>query len=216
MHDIKNYKLNIKNDILKILFLSIFAVISASAHADDSQNSQAASLQGYSLSAYQNEYSWRENSGDFREPVAPSELNEISPASGNPADVQGARVAFKQEKKTSKDEGYIDNLLEKVPYSKSLKSTWNFVDGETDLYVDGLRFDRGNTGVMYQTSAVPFMGDVEGLKFKAYAGKKMKLKIEGSALPFIGSVEGLKYKTSIGEESKISVRYTVPLDKLGL
>lgn len=110
----------------------------------------------------------------------------------------------------------IDNTLAKIPYSKQLKATWKVIDGDVDLYMKGLRVDRGNKGVEYTTDYVPFMGPVEGVMFKAEAGEDNKLKFESSHIPFVGHVEGFKFKSSVGEEASVSVRYNVSLDKLGL
>ena len=186
----------------------------ATGYADDALNYQTAQLNGYSLSAYQNEFGWRDASYDYSTPS----VEHIAPATGTElAHIDDTAPVPTSNFKDDKDgDDYLDDILKNMPYSKQLKATWKVLDGETDLYVEGLRFDRGNKGVEYVTNKVPFVGEVDGIRFKAEAGEDSKVKFESSRIPFVGNVEGFKFKTSVGEESSVSVRYTTSLEKLGL
>ena len=82
------------------------------------------------------------------------------------------------------DDDFVDKLMEKVPYSKSIKHTWNVLDGDVDLHFEDLRVDRGNKGVSYKMDSLPLVGHVDGLQFKASAG------IDDSNI-------SLRYKTAI-------------------
>lgn len=178
-------------------------------------NNNSDTLPVFLTSAYNNEFSWRESAGDFRMPVEaeiPVEAN--ANVNGDGADIQP--VIAEETPSFKEEEDFVDKIMDKIPYSKRLKSTWNLIDGETDLYVEGLRVDRGNTGLSFQTNEVPFIGEVEGLEIKAEMGEESKLKLKSSHVPFVGQVEGLEFKSSVGEEQSVSVRYTMPLERLGL
>lgn len=128
----------------------------------------------------------------------PEALAAIEPA---------AKRAAPKEKKIE------DRLLSMLPYKDTLKHTWNVIDGDVDLLtVEGLRFDRGNKGVAYTTSFIPFMGDVDGFEMEFCAGEDMEINFESDAIPFMNKVDGLSFKGSAGEEdNRISFRYTMQL-----
>lgn len=204
----------IKTTRLSTVLLSIMALSAGPAIADENNNNSDV-LPVFLTSAYQNEFDWRENAGDFRVPVEA----EVPLETSANANISGTDIPEIQPEKTASfddEEDFVDKIMDKVPYSKRLKSTWNFIDGETDIYVEGLRVDRGNMGLSYQTNTVPFVGEVEGLEIKAEMGEESKLKLKSSHVPFVGHVEGLEFKSSVGEEQAVSVRYTVSLDRLGL
>ena len=167
------------------------------------------------------EYLWHDPSYDFRLNSGPGARAPIAFSESPEAlDVQVAsNEALKVSGRSAEeDEGqkYADKILEKIPYSKQLKSTWKVIDGDVDLYVKGLRIDRGNKGLEYKTDYVPFMGSVEGVMFKAEVGEDSKMKLESSHIPFVGDVDGFKFKSSVGEDASVSLRYTTSFEKLGL
>ncbi len=211
----------IKSQAKILAFTSVFAVLSNSAFADEISYPNNGFLQGYSLSAYENEYSWRHNAGDYTVPVDAPTLVEVDSGISheliNPDDDLVLQVSEDKDAKEFEEEEFVDKILSKIPYSKTLKSTWNVIDGDVDLYVEGLRVDRGNKGVTYKTNTIPFMGEVDGVQFKASAGEDNKLSFESSVVPFVGHVEGLKFKSSVGDDdSQVSLRYNISLDRLGL
>ncbi|MEZ5813238.1 MAG: hypothetical protein R3E13_00690 [Alphaproteobacteria bacterium] len=218
MYDIKKNKL--KNKYLIIAALSSLAVFPGSAQAGEEASPQPGFLKGYALSAYENEYAWRMSAGDYTTPVTAQVFEEAALDTGTQTLSTHEKRALTQDKdknsSKNKAEDFAERIMEQMPYSRQLKSTWHLIDGDTDIYVEGLRVDRGNRGLSYQTSAMPFIGEVEGVKFTAEAGKDNKLKFESSVIPFVGHVEGLKFKSSVGKAAQVSVRYTVPLERLGL
>lgn len=182
----------------------------------DENNTNSEGLPLFVTTSYQNEYGWRHDAGDYREPVAPLVEPQAGDAAAQVSLSKQQETLKKEQGKSYKEKDYLDKVLKKLPYSKRLKSTWKLIDGDTDVYVEGLRLDRGNTGVTYTTSTVPFIGDVDGLEMKAEMGQDSKLKLKSSHVPFVGKVEGLEFKSSVGEEQAVSIRYTTSLEKLGL
>lgn len=185
-------------------------------YADDALNYQTAQLNGYSLSAYENEFGWRDAAYDYSTPTA----GHIAPVTGSGSDISNIddvapppTNSLKEDAEAGQD--FIDDILKNMPYSKTLKATWKVLDGDTDLYMEGLRFDRGNKGIEYKTSTMPFVGEMDGMQFKAEVGEDTKMKFESSHIPFVGHVDGFKFKSSLGSDSSVSVRYTTSLEKLG-
>lgn len=193
-----------------ILSFFIF-VFAPAAFADEDSASQPL----FFTSSYQNEFGWRLNAGDYNVPMnqeipLETSLGGISGDSINAEDIT-LQIQEGSDKGPESEEDYIGKIMNKIPYSKQMKTTWKFIDGETDIYVEGLRVDRGNKGVAYYTSALPFIGEIEGVRFTAEAGEDSKLRFESNAIPFIGTVEGFEFKSSVGENSKVSIRYRMDL-----
>lgn len=170
--------------------LCVLICVSNTPVAAQNVSNNQSGMPQFLTTAYGNEFGWRQGSFDSSEGQASS----IIPDAGhenlvntNASDTLAANAQKFKNKPASEDE-IIDKILKKIPYHRQLRATWNLVDGETDLYVDGLRFDRRNKGVTYTTDTLPIMGQIDGLKIKASAGK----------------------------DQEISVRYKVSLDKLGL
>lgn len=211
----------IKTTRLPLVLLSMLALSTGPAIAGENNNN-GEGLPRFVTSSYQNEFGWRYHNADFRgaapasEPGTTGQAFEQGLAAANPQALIETAMPLK-EKTVSNEQDYIDNMLDKVPYSKQLKATWNFIDGDTDVYFEGLRVDRGNKGLQYRTNTVPFMGEVEGVEIKAEAGEEQAIGFKSSHIPFFGPVEGLELKAAAGtDSSKASVRYTVSLDRLGL
>ncbi|HOO82591.1 MAG TPA: hypothetical protein PK513_08815 [Alphaproteobacteria bacterium] len=209
MRDIKNKK--------KIITVSCFlAFFAGNVYAEEIAAYRTA-LPVFTISSAQNAFQWNDPSYDYRLNTGAGERMPIEISAAETDTPLGADQTLSGNlAKSEEGEDYADKILAKIPYNKQLKSTWKLIDGDTDLYVKGLRVDRGNKGVEYSTSTMPFVGEVEGIKFKAEAGEENKIKFESSRIPFIGNVEGFKFKSSVGEESSVSVRYTTSLEKLGL
>lgn len=180
----------------------------ASATADDSSQ-----IPRFTISAYQNEYGWRDLSS------VPASPSETAPLEGETlsltSDTAQKTLSGSESKKSYKkdDEDFVDKIMDKIPYRKQLKATWDFVDGETDVMgVQGLRVDRGNKGLVYKTSYMPMMGEVKGVEWKGEVGEDAKLTFKSHRIPFMGEVEGLTFKTSVGDDAKVSLRYAIELD----
>ena len=105
-----------------------------------------------------------------------------------------------------------DQILAMVPHGQKMKQLWYIVDGDTDLYFEGLRADKGNRGVKYTTNAMPLIGEVKGTEFEFSAGKDMEFGFESNRIPLIGEVEGFRLKGSVSDDAKISARYTMKFD----
>ena len=213
---------HVKNKYLGAVLFSVLMTSTGSVLADDMHNNHNG-LPLYTISAYENEFKWRDPDYDFRRnegTAAPSKTAAGHKKNTPPPDDLSLLTlnsySDDSARKQDEEEDAIDEILENIPYSNSLKSTWKVLDGDVDLYVEGLRVDRGNKGLVYKTSTMPFMGEVEGVNIRAEVGEDNKVKLESSVIPFIGQVEGLKFKSSVGEDSAISVRYKISLDRLGL
>lgn len=211
------YRLKIIN--CAVIVPCILSAFSSYALANDGRFYQSVKPL-YITESPENKFQWYHGEYDFSAPedaVAPSTIkdeplffvrNDVSSVKSGD---QTNAVAPKEEKGD-----FIDNILDKMPYSKTLKSTVTMMKGDTDLYVEGMRVDMGNKGVSYHTSTVPFVGEMDGVQFKASVGDDKGIYMESSALPFFGEIDGLKIKASAGDENKVSVRYKISLDKLGL
>ena len=106
-----------------------------------------------------------------------------------------------------------DKILKNIPFSKNLKSIWNVVDGETDIYLNGLRADRNNLGLSYTNNHIPFLGEIDGLEIKFSAGQENDISFKSNVIPFMGQLDGLTLKGSTNsKESKIFARYKVEFD----
>ena len=106
------------------------------------------------------------------------------------------------------DDDFVDKLMEKVPYSKSIKHTWNVLDGDVDLHFEDLRVDRGNKGVSYKMDSLPMIGKMDGAELNADLGEDSKLTFKSNYMPLVGHVDGLRFKASAGiDDSNISLRY---------
>lgn len=121
----------------------------------------------------------------------------------------GVSAAFADEKRSGTDK-FVDNLMEKIPYSKTLKYTWDVMDGDVDLVgVKNLRADVSNRGLKYQSDTLPFIGKLEDARLTAEMGKDNNLIYESSRLPLVGRVDGMEFRTSVGDDSAISIRYKI-------
>lgn len=113
--------------------------------------------------------------------------------------------------KSAEDMG--DQILAMVPHGDKMKQAWNIIDGDVDLYVEDLRFNRKNTGVTYKTNFVPFMGEVKGVELKFDVGEENAFSFESDIVPFVGQLDGFKFSGKAGDEdSRIGMRYTFALD----
>lgn len=111
------------------------------------------------------------------------------------------------------DEDFEDKIMAMIPHSGKMKQLWNYVDGDTDLYFEGLRADKSNKGVQYTTSTIPLIGDIRGTKFKFSAGDKMEFGFKSNRIPLVGEVKGFSLKGSASPtNNKISARYTMQFD----
>ena len=114
----------------------------------------------------------------------------------------------------SKDKGdFVDDLMEKIPYSKQLKYTWNVVDGDVDLYFEDLRVDRRNKGVSYTMETLPLIGEMEGSEIRAEVGDDNKITFKSDYMPLMGRVDGFQFKASTGtDDSTVSFKYKTAID----
>lgn len=117
-----------------------------------------------------------------------------------------------RSKSSVKKEEFEDQILALVPHGQKMKQLWYIVDGDTDLYFEGLRADKGNMGVKYTTNAMPLIGEIRGTEFKFSAGKDMEFGFESNRIPLIGEVKGFRLKGSVSDDAKISARYTMKFD----
>ena len=192
----------------------IICTFCAPALADESDyriQSLNAEQGGFTISAYQNEFKWRHQNNDYGTPVAPATTHgddtlSLSKDDAGEALEQESQASFKED-----DEDFVDKIMGKIPYSNTLKATWNFIDGDTDVMVEGLRVDRGNKGLVYKTNYMPFAGNVDGMQFKAEMGEDMELIYESDTLPLVGRVEGMRFKSSVGDDAQVSLRYSMKL-----
>jgi hypothetical protein len=91
--------------------------------------------------------------------------------------------------------------------------SWKVIDGDVDLYFEGLRADRGNNGVEYKSNTIPFIGEMEKSEWKVDAGEDMKFTFISKALPFVDDIEGFHFKTTISEDdNRAYARYTIAFD----
>lgn len=108
----------------------------------------------------------------------------------------------------SDGDAFVDRLMQEIPYSKSLRYTWNVIDGDVDLYFEDLRVDRKNRGLTYTMDSLPMVGEMKGAELKAMLGEDNKLTFKSDYMPFVGHVEGFQLKMSAGtDDSNISLRY---------
>ena len=152
---------------------------------------------------YPIESAWNTQQYDFTTPAA----IPIATENTNEANVADAATP-KKDYKPDKDKDIGDKILSKLPFKNTLKYTWNVIDGDTDIYFEGLRVDRGNRGLEYKTDALPYFGKVDGMKIKAEMGEKQKLTFETDYMPMVGRVDGLRLKASAGNKSEVSFRYS--------
>lgn len=118
----------------------------------------------------------------------------------------------KFKSKFTKKNDLEDRIMEEIPYAKQAKNLWNVVDGDVDIYVKDLRVDRRNKGLVYTTNTMPFIGEIDDTELKFQAGEEMKVSFGTSRIPFVGTLEGFKFKSSVGgDNTKVSFRYTIPL-----
>ncbi len=150
---------------------------------------------------------WRQQDYDFTKP-APS--LPISPPDSNISQTINDNVAIDKNKASfnSNEDDFIERLMKKIPYSKSLKYTWKVVDGDVDLYFEDLRFDRGNKGVSYKIDTLPMIGKIHGTELKAEVGEDNKLTFKSDYMPLVGRIDGFQLKASTtADDSNISLRY---------
>lgn len=189
------------NKCLTVLGTGICAFISFTGASNAQSTVQNTSL--FIPAVYPIENAWNTQNYDFMTPVAVSITTE-STSDTNVADSQ----APKKEYKPDKDKDIGEELIDKLPFKNTLKYTWDFIDGDTDLYFEGLRFDRGNRGLEYKTNALPYFGNVEGMKIKAEVGEKHKVTFETDYMPLVGRIEGLNLKATAGSKNAVSFRYS--------
>ncbi len=134
----------------------------------------------------------------------------VQNASGQDSSSQNADTNKTRPKKDFKSDGddFVDRLMEEIPYSKSLKYTWNVIDGDVDVYFEDLRVDRRNRGLTYTVDSLPLIGKIKGGELKAMVGEDSKLTFKSDYMPFVGRIEGFQLKMSAGtDDSNISLRY---------
>lgn len=135
-------------------------------------------------------------------------LSRIEPAAA-PANADTHTSKFKSDDETD----FKDKLIEKIPFGDKMHHSWKIIDGDVDLYFDGLRADRGNKGVEYKSNTIPFIGKMDKSEWKVDAGEDMKFTFISKALPFVDDIEGFHFKTTISEDdNRAYARYTVAFD----
>lgn len=109
------------------------------------------------------------------------------------------------------DKNIQDEILGKLPFGKDLKGMWNFIDGDTDIFITGLRADRGNKGLSYTMNGLPIIGSMDDIKLKFSAGDDNEIQFTTHSIPFMGRLEGFTFKaTADQDDNKVFARYTVP------
>ncbi len=112
----------------------------------------------------------------------------------------------------AEDRDYAEHLMNKIPYSQSLKYSWHVVDGDVDLYFEDLRVDRGNKGISYTTQSLPMFGEIDGAELRAELGEDSQLSFQSDYMPFVGHVDGFQFRAAAGtDDSRISLRYKIDL-----
>lgn len=140
------------------------------------------------------------------------------PAKGKNAPLFQAEPAVLPVKETKKSSSHSkDNLEEKllsyIPHAPKMKKIWKLVDGDVDLYMTGLRFNRKNTGVSYETKTIPLLGEIDDINLRFDAGKKNEVSFQSKALPFIQNIDGFHMKAVMNDDhSRIYARYSITLD----
>jgi len=111
-------------------------------------------------------------------------------------------------------ESGIDNkILDQIPYGDNIKHMWNIVDGDTDIYFEGLRADRRNMGLSYTTTELPVIGKLNDIELEFTAGETNEISFKTHSIPFMGKLQGFTLKGTAGDdENKIFARYTVKFD----
>lgn len=110
------------------------------------------------------------------------------------------------------DDSRIDRLVKNIPYGHSLKQTWHVVDGDVDLYFEGLRVNRRNKGVSYTVNALPVVGTINRGKLKAHLGEESNLTYASDYIPLIGRIDDMRFQASTGtQDSNISLRYKIDI-----
>ena len=194
---------------IRVVFLCAFCCFPSFVLADESAESKNDGI-------YEIRYNWHNEETDYIQPfeaTKPTEIEAENIINANKvALIDDNESEYKPKAKSKQD--FADELLDKLPYKNTLKHTWNVIDGDVDLIgVEGLRFDRGNTGVMYKTSTIPFMGEVDGMEIEFCAGEDHEINFESSVVPFVGKVDGFQMKSSIKEDnSRVYVSYTYSFD----
>ena len=154
---------------------------------------------------------WNSQSYDFTKTVPePIVTPDADYAYETPVGLDELSAAYGGGKEVKSDgEELVDSLMNRIPYKKSLKHTWKFIDGDVDVAgVNNLRVNRRNKGLRYKTNHIPLIGEVEGTELRADAGEDTKLTMTSDRLPFTGRVDGMTFKASVGnDDSKVSLRY---------
>jgi len=183
---------------------ALFAFAQNAYAQNQNENSQQSEF--FIPAVYAVEGDWRAQNYDFTNNAPPAIITTNTDdylKDNNAAAVKAAKSKLKSD-----DENMADKLMKKIPYSKSLKYTWDVVDGDVDLGVKNLRMDRGNMGVSYKTNALPMLGDMDGSQIKAELGRSSKVTFESDYMPMVGRIDGLQFKASTGtSKSTLSLRY---------
>ena len=137
----------------------------------------------------------------------PSPQRTENPQTTAKANSNAATDKNKKNFKSGADE-FVERLMEEIPYKKSLKYTWNVIDGDVDVYFKDLRVDRKNKGLTYTMNSLPLIGEIEGGELKAMLGEDSKLTFKSDYMPFVGRIDGFQLQMTAGtDDSNISLRY---------
>jgi len=205
---------------LAILCIGICAITSFSNAANAQNDDYNASQNSYDESlfipvVYTLDNAWNTQNHDFTTPVAmpiiPETISDENIAAQEHVQIPKGELKEKKSLK-AESENFGEKMLKKLPFKNTLKYTWDIIDGDEDVYFEGLRLDRGNMGLEYKTKDIPVVGTVEAIEIKAEMGKSAKLQFESDYIPMVGRVEGFNFKATAGKNSNVSLRYKTDID----
>ena len=206
---VKKY-LNLCN-IGLLTFVCVFMPLNAFAADNQYQNPLAQNYK--SIKKYEHDWSYNLNT-EFEITAEPSESSD----NGTPRELLEA-VENPNKAKEEKSANYFvkknfeDKILEKIPHGTKLKNMWNIVDGDVDVYFQGLKVDRRNKGLTYTIKNLNFIGGMNDIELEFSAGRDNEVSFKTHMIPFMGTLEGFSLKGTAGtDDNKIFARYTIPLD----
>ena len=203
--------MNVKNRFAITVAVCALASFAHTASAENLQKNEPYTP-FFIPAVYAIDNDWSKQDYDFQTPVAAPIETDIEGVTISEAPAN--EISESTNSYASKDKGdFVDDLMEKIPYSKQLKYTWNVVDGDVDLYFEDLRVDRRNKGVSYTMETLPLVGEMEGSEIRAEVGDDNKITFKSDYMPLMGRVDGFQFKASTGtDDSTVSFKYKTAID----
>jgi len=143
--------------------LAIACVLVVAAQQIHAQNDDSRSL--FIPAVYHLNNAWNTQDYDFSVPQ--NHYLTSDPEALNAIDTQSDKASFDETDKKEGFDGFDEKaLLNKLPGSKTLKYTWDVIDGDVDLIgVENLRADWRNRGLTYKNDIT------DSLQFQSALGK---------------------------------------------